>query len=306
MELKAVNYFGYKGIDLIRLKKNMPFAVGDKIDRNDVVANRKKVFDAVLKSTGKGATDAAFITLNQNMVLFVGVAGDTYKPEIFKSAPSEKITLPNELIICYRKQMDAIHEVVTNGSKEHRSISEKLDDEIKVLSKPVADQLVNVLLNAADPEQRYVAAYCLGLVASNKSELDALASAAKDPDSTVRNNAVRELCESAMLNPELAKKIDPSCFIQMLGSGTWTDRNKSTFMLETLTRTENKAVMDKLRVEAVPTLIEMARWNKEHARPSLVILGRIANLNSSEISKLIDENQSEQIIEAAEKTAKSL
>lgn len=303
-ELKGIYFFGYEGIDLSKINEMLAFKVGDKVDLSEWLENRKKVFDAVQGATGKVATDAAFVGFQQNFILFIGVPGTTYKPYALKPAPQGKKRLAPEIVQCYEKMIEANCVAVSTGSHESAAESEKLTGDLKKLGAPIADQLVDVVLNSADSNQRMVAAYALGLVAKSKKELDALASAAVDPDSVVRNNAVRELCDSAVNDPALAARVDPACFIHMLSSGTWTDRNKGTFMIEVLSRPRNKDLLRRIKNEALATLIEMAHWNKEHAYPSRMILGRVANLTDDEIRKLISEDKIAVLISAAKKSKK--
>jgi hypothetical protein len=304
-ECLGVYYFGYGGFDLEKIKNAMPFTSGDKIDQNEWLNNRDKVFNSVRQATAKEATDAAFVNCNQKVILFVGVAGKTYIPAKFKKAPSQNLSLPKELIDCYEQMMDASSAGVSTGAKEKMQEADKKTEELKRLGTTIVDQLVKVLLNSADARQRYVAAYALGLLAQRKNELDALISATIDPDSTVRNNAVRELCDSARQNPKLAAQIDPRYFIRMLSSGTWTDRNKSSFMMEVLTRSRSHDLLRRLHRDSLATLIEMANWNKSHAWPSLVILGRMGKLSDNEIEQLISENQIQIIISKAKQGPKS-
>ena len=70
----------------------------------------------------------------------------------------------------------------------------------------------------------------------------------------------------------------------MLNSIAWTDRNKALFVLSTLTENHDGAVLLKLRRRALPSLIEMARWQSAgHALPAYILLGRITGWTEDEI-----------------------
>ncbi len=57
----------------------------------------------------------------------------------------------------------------------------------------------------------------------------------------------------------------------------WTDRNKASAALQTLSASRDAALLAGLRKDALRPLIEMARWKSEgHARPAFEILARMA------------------------------
>ena len=64
-----------------------------------------------------------------------------------------------------------------------------------------------------------------------RARLLALRRAARDPDDEVRNNATRALGVLVRSNRALAASIPPDTFIEMLNSGTWSDRNKAGMLL---------------------------------------------------------------------------
>ena len=85
------------------------------------------------------------------------------------------------------------------------------------------------------------------------------------------------------------------------------DRNKSSAALAQMTEQRDPALLTELRKEALPSLIEMARWKwMGHASSSLTILGRISGLSDKEIYRDVDAGNRKAIIAAAEGTAKSI
>ncbi|PYS28898.1 MAG: hypothetical protein DMF75_18070 [Acidobacteria bacterium] len=80
----------------------------------------------------------------------------------------------------------------------------------------------------------------------------------------------------------------------MLNSIVWTDRNKSSLVLYTLTEERNPAVLSKLRERALLSLIEMSRWKSPgHAFGPFFILGRVGNISEDEIRKEWDSGKRE-------------
>jgi hypothetical protein len=74
----------------------------------------------------------------------------------------------------------------------------------------------------------------------------------------------------------------------MLHSGVWTDRNKSSFVLEAMTVSRNQVLLKRLREQAWGALLEMASWKDAgHAYSSRMILGRIAGIPEDRLQKVV-------------------
>jgi hypothetical protein len=138
--------------------------------------------------------------------------------------------------------------------------------------------------------------------------LDDLFYAMRDPDDTVRSNAIRALgaiSVKAKLDPDSGIKIPPTWFIEMLNSVVWTDRNYAATALTTLTDTRDRATLDQLRERAFTSLVEMARWKHlEHALPGYILLGRVAGIPDEELQDAWKEGKRDQMIERASKKRK--
>jgi hypothetical protein len=127
-----------------------------------------------------------------------------------------------------------------------------------------------------------------------------LASAAADADSDVRNNAVRALEVLAVARPLAGLEVKP--FVAMLYSGSWTDRNKASFLLLRITQARDPVLLKELREEAMGPLLDGAAWrSKGHAVPFLLMLGRMGGLEDVKIQKLIDAGQRDEIIAGAQR-----
>lgn len=87
----------------------------------------------------------------------------------------------------------------------------------------------------------------------------------------------------------------------MLNSGTWTDRNKGSAILLSLSKWRDPKLLAQLRARAMPGLIEIARWDHGHAMSRLV-LGRIAGIDEESLAKMVgNDDQTDEIIVAAQK-----
>jgi HEAT repeat protein len=161
-----------------------------------------------------------------------------------------------------------------------------------------------VLHNSADANQRELAAEVIGYGAEKQAVVPDLVEAMRDPDAGVRNNAMRALwviARYAQQHPEQQIKVPGQPFIDMLNSIEWTDRNKSSLALAELTQTRDPILLDELRKQALPSLIEMARWKAPgHAQPAFFILGRLDGLTDKEIGNDWDHDR-EAVISAKTK-----
>jgi hypothetical protein len=100
-------------------------------------------------------------------------------------------------------------------------------------------------------------------------------------------------------------KIPLRPFIEMLNSIEWTDRNKSSNALNSLTYKRDPAILSELRQRALPSLIEMARWKSPgHAGASFFLLGRVAGFSDDDIKAAWESGDRASFIEAAAKRAK--
>ena len=114
---------------------------------------------------------------------------------------------------------------------------------------------------------------------------------------------MRALGVIVMADRTAAKSIPPDFLIDMLHSGTWTDRNKSGMLLDGMTFGRDPALLRKLRARAVPSLIEMARWKERgHAGSFRMILGRIAGIQEARLEKLADSGDLKPILDALHRT----
>ena len=131
----------------------------------------------------------------------------------------------------------------------------------------------------------------------SRLRLAVLLDAAHDPNSTVRNNAVRGLGEWAHQYPEWRTKILPDVGIDLVRSGTWSDRNKGAFLLSELTEARDEDMLGKIRELATPSLREMAEWRwSGHNTAARLILGQIAGIEEARLRKMIDDGNVAEIL----------
>ena len=115
----------------------------------------------------------------------------------------------------------------------------------------------------------------------------------------MRNNAIRALVVLARSSSEASASIPAECFVGLLNSGLWTDRNKSAELLSVLTARRDPTLLTCLHEQALTSLIEMARWSfAGHAQSARLMLGRIAGIDEKVLIGMVERKEVEPIINA--------
>jgi hypothetical protein len=165
-----------------------------------------------------------------------------------------------------------------------------------------------VLREAADPEQRAVAAYVIQYgprsVRTGKTIADALQYALQDPDETVRENAMislRAVMVGARLHRDQQIHIEPTWFVELMNSVVWSDRHNASLALLALTERHNPEALDLIRSRALTSVLEMARWRDlRNALPGFILAGRLAGMDEKAIQDAWIDGQHEPVLEKAE------
>ena len=163
--------------------------------------------------------------------------------------------------------------------------------------------LACVLRDSSDAEERALAAQILGYVVKKQDVVSDLVYGMSDPAENVRNNAMRTLAVFAAASPtsdQQALRIPYGPFVGLLKSPVWTDRNKASWALMSLSEHRDPKLLARLKREALAPLIEMAHWKSlGHAMPALVILGRIGGQPDDAIQAACTRGERESIINGA-------
>jgi hypothetical protein len=294
-KIAHIDFFGYQGIDVDAVRKALPFREGDKVTK-DV---KEQVQAAVKSVTGREATDVAKVccTGDSDYAVFIGLPGKSRKVFTFSPAPIGDVTAPPELTTLHREVDQAEEAAVKKGASEeggepgYRLLKEPRARAAELALREYAlhheDEIIGVLKSSGKAAQRSVAADALGYGARTPRQMAALVRATRDPDSDVRNDATRALSEILRGDPSVATQVPPDNFIDMIRSGIWTDRNKSSAVLWPLTQSRDPQLLARLKSEAGDALLEMARWRAESwAITARVVLGRIAGIPEERINEL--------------------
>jgi hypothetical protein len=176
------------------------------------------------------------------------------------------------------------------------------------LAEAYLPKIREVLRESHDEEHRAIAAYLIGYAPRKQDVVNDLQHALRDPDDTVRNNAMRALGAIAVLaarNSESGIKISPTWFLEMLDSLIWSDRITATGILLTLTERRDAEMLARIRERSLPALLEMARWKHlPHALPPFVLLGRVAGVEEKTIQDLWAKGDRESLLRKVESPEK--
>jgi hypothetical protein len=300
-----VEFFGYSGIDLNKVKPALPFNEGDEPGIESVEEKRRQAREAVERVTGHSPTDIAVVCCDQgNLSIYVGLRG---KPIRYNPRPKGTARLPGSAIKLYDRFTNANAEAIQKGAAaEDWSKGYALSEDPTLRSAQLEMRayavghealLRAVLETSSDDQQRTVAAELLGYARRSKSQIAALASASRDNNSLVRNNATCALMVLAESDPKVATEIPARGFVELLLSGIWTDLNKASSLLSYMTRSRDPEILARLRRgEVLDRLIEIARWRTGRAEAARYILGRIAGIDEERLVQLVTAGKVEEIL----------
>jgi hypothetical protein len=289
----AVEFFGYAGIDLDKVRGALPFREGDEIAGEKM----RQAREAVERITGHPPTKVSGVCCDDqgNLIIFIGLRG---KPISYNTRPKGIAQLPGNGITLYDRFGNALSEAVLKGAAaEDRSKGYALTEypplraiqlEMRAYAVNHETGLRTVLKTSRDDRQRAAAAHLLGYARQSESQIAALVYVSRDNNDEVRNNAIRALLVLAESNQKTATEIPADKFVEFLLSGTWSDINKASGLLSILTRGRSPDILAKLRRrDVLERLIEAARWrNMGHAYAARLILGRIAGIDEDRLSQL--------------------
>ncbi len=248
---------------------------------------------------------------NGKITLYVGIEERGAAHFELHDVPDGDAELPGEVDSAYRRFLDAYAAAARQGyTKEDLTKGYARSEDLATRSiqemfpSLVADHLAELratLRNSSDEEQRATAAYVIGYAPDQRSVVNDLQYALRDADPGVRVNAARSLIAFAVAGI----KVEPTWFIEMLNSLSWTDRTRALDALQILTDSRNPAVLDQIRERALPALAEMARWKTlAHALPAYILLGRLTSLSDQQIQDAWSRGDRESVIAEALKTQK--
>jgi hypothetical protein len=230
-------------------------------------------------------------------ILYVGIEEKGAPHFEYLPEPEGEIVLPEPIVDSYRQFLAALARaaragpVSENVAQGHElstdTAARAFQEGFPALAAKHLDLLHRVLHESGDAFQRACAAYLIGYAPTQRLVVNDLQDALRDPDESVRANAIRALGAIAALaarDPDLGIRVEPTWFVEMLNSIVWSDRVRAAEALVPLTEQRSPYVLDQLRERALPSLAEMARWKSlDQALPAFLLLGRLAGLREAQI-----------------------
>jgi hypothetical protein len=305
-----IDFYGLRKVPRQQVEKALGLKEGDLVTQaasvvSNVVRRLKRIPGVVDARLEPVCCDA-----QGKSILFVGIEEKGTPHRAFRPPPTTTASLPREMVETYHRFQDAWDEAVRKGdatedlSQGHSLVSDPavraLQEQFPAYAATHLETLRHVLRNAADAEQRQIATWIIGYAPKKRDVVNDLTYALTDADEGVRNNATRALgafAAFAARAPEQGIRIEPTPFIAMLNSITWTDRNKALMVLMYLTEKRSATVLEALRKRALPSLVEMARWKSPgHAFPAYLLLGRVAGLGDNEMMQAWNRGERETMI----------
>lgn len=308
-----IYYYGYEGMDLAKVKAALPLQAGDWVTLGhgkwDKVEGQIRA--AVVKVTGKPPSGGAGVCCSADggVYVFVGLSGKSYRAATWRATPVGDAHLGRKGMHLYNEWGKAFTKAVEQGDSleddskgyalSHDAAVRSIELEMRAWAAEREPAIIDVLEHGKDARQRAAAAELLGYADRSRDQIQALTNAAEDENAEVRNNAIRALGVLAA-GRGVAVKVDLKPLVDLLYSGTWTDRNKASWLMANLTESRDPKMLGQLRSTAMAPLVEGARWDAAHAGFFLTILGRMGGIPEKKLEGMISAGDSAEIIAAAE------
>ena len=305
-----VDFYGLRQITEAQVRQALRLVEGDTITESTLRNAEKRL--RALAGVSDARVDGVCCEDGKTLV-YVGIEEKGTPPLRFDAPPRGRVRLPDDVV-----RAGAAFEAAFEKAAERGNFQEDQSQGHSLMQDPAARavqegfvaladrygrQLREVLSDSDKREQRALAAQVLGYATDKASVVADLSAAMRDSDAEVRNNATRALWLIAALAqkaPDRKIHVPADPFVDLLDSLTWTDRNKSSLALMSLTESRDPALLSTLRQKAVPALTEMARWkSRGHALAAVMILGRVAGIPESELTSAATIGSHAMIVDAA-------
>ena len=316
-----IDFYGVHKVSVENARAALTFAEGDTIS---FAGDEPPAF--IAESEARLATvpgvEKALVNIvccdNGRAIIYVGIQERDADVMAFRPAPSGNERLPADIVAAGNEFDAAFTKAVESGdfvedrshghALNHDPPTRAIQERFVAYAKRDLPTLRQVLRNSSNASERALAAQVLGYAADKSVVVDDLVYGMSDPAEAVRNNSMRALLVIAEMTPSAERKVPPipaAPFIALLNSPVWTDRNKASLALQSLTVKRDPKLLSTLRAQAMDPLVEIARWKSEgHAMPGFQILARIAGYSDEASLDLLRRGERETVIQAAAKPGK--
>lgn len=313
-KIGTIDFYGLHKVTEAKIRQTLGVREGDPLPASKGDAEER--LDAI---TGVVATHLEAVCCeNGAVILYVGIEERGQPHFELHNPPEGDAILPPEIAGVYRRFLEAydsasrrgaVDEDLTQGHSRVADLPTRaVQDMFPAMASDHLLALRAVIHDSSEEGDRAVAAYVIGYAPDKRSVINDLQYALRDADPGVRLNAARALTAIAVkarLDPNANIRIEPTWFLEMLNSLSWTDRTRALTALDLLTESRNPAMLTQVRDAALPALAEMARWKTlSHALPAYIILGRVAGLTEEQIQSQWSAGNRETVIAQALKKSK--
>lgn len=306
----TIQVYGNRRVSEAEIRKRLGVSEGASLPKSKgEIEDRLTQLDNVVS-----ATLFAACCDDRKTILYVGIEEKGSPHFDYNSEPdSQDIVLPGAIAQAYAQFLNGTAEAARIGEADedltegHSLMRNAKVRYVQLGFVALADEhkeiLRKVLRQSADPEQRAMAAYVLGYAKDKASVQNDLQYALRDPDDTVRANALRALAAFAVFaqkHPDAGLRVSATWLVEMLNSLVWTDRNNAAVALVTLTENRDSSILDQIRERSLASVVEMARWKHlPHALPAFILVGRLAGVPENTLQQAWNNEQREAIIKQA-------
>lgn len=303
----VVDFYGIRKAKPEAIRKALGVKEGDLLPRS-----KGDVEDALelVPNVVRARLEAACCEAGK-AILYVGIEERGAAHFDYNAPPTGLTKLPEVIHAEYSAFLAAVNMAVRAGTtQENLSRGHSLMEDATVrghqekfieLAAEHLGKIREVLKDSVDEEQRAIAAYVIGYATDKKAVVPDLQAALRDPDDTVRNNAMRSLGAIAVLasrEPARHIEVSPVWFVEALNSLVWQDRSTAVMTLLTLTEGSDPKPRALLWERSMDALAEMARWKHlPHALPAFILLGRAGGVPEAEIQKAWESGNREAFIQ---------
>jgi hypothetical protein len=305
-----IDFYGLHQLPAEQLRSKLTFKVGDSInigDRSFFEASKQRLMTV----PGVAGAQVGVVCCTDDLpVVFVGIEEKNAPVLQFRPAPTGSIRLPPKVPRTGAEFDQIVKKAVRSGHAEEDD-SEGHLLLLDAAARPTEDRMIaianndlsllrKVLHDSADPAHRALAAQLLGYAKDQQSVVPDLVHAMSDSSDDVRNDAMRALVVFTRATKIEPPQVPYQPFIALLNSPVWFDRNKSSLALMQLASARDPTLLKMLREQALPSLVEMARWgDRNHAEAAFFILGDVAGLDDKDVFDDWARNNRERVIAAA-------
>jgi hypothetical protein len=319
--VSIVDLYGLEGkVDAADVLKAANIKPGD--DPRKVFSRKKDIEQSLREVPGVADASITFVCCADRggSMIYIGIRETSVPAIAFRPAPSGNVRLPRNIVDLGKQFDKAFDGLVKKGDlseQDRNGAAYFADPAVNAILQQFPEiaghfqaELHAVIRDSSDAKERALAAQVIAYHTDKKQVVDDLVYASSDPDADVRNNATRALMvisNYSLDKPGLGIQVPFDGFIALLNSISWTDRNKSLGLLDSMTQRRDPALLAKLRREALPSLRDAAMWkNPGHAQWAFYILGRVAGMDESQIDKLWSDGDRETPVREMYKRALNL